>query len=96
MSRTSQTQQLAQFRALPDPDDDCHGVGRRGGDTDGDRRQEANRKAGASRMRMRERPQNYSSVRREGGGTRTVVRGKGEGGGAARDRHQENSDKGGC
>ena len=32
-------------------------------------------------MRMRERPRNYSPVRREGGGTRTVVRGKGEGGG---------------
>ena len=40
-------------------------------------------------------PRNYSPVRREGGGTRTVVRGKGEGGGAARDGHQENSDKGG-
>ena len=28
--RTSQTQQLAQFRALPDPDDEGHGVGREG------------------------------------------------------------------
>ena len=42
-------------------------------------------------------PRNYSPVCREGGGTRTVVRGKGEGGrgGAARDGHQENSDEGG-
>ena len=31
-------------------------------------------------MRMRERPRNYSPVCREGGGTRTVVQGKGEGG----------------
>ena len=77
----STTQQLAQFRALPDPGDEGHGVGRGGGgDTDGDRRQEADKKAGASGMRTREHPQNYSSVRREGGGIRTVVRGKGEGG----------------
>ena len=38
-------------------------------------------------MRTREHPRNYSSVRREGGGIRTVVREKGEG--AARDGHQE-------
>ena len=54
----------------------------RGEDTDRDRRQEADRKAGASGMRTRESPRRYSSVRREGGGKRTVVRGKGEGGGA--------------
>ena len=35
-----------------------------------------------------ERPRKYSSVRREGSGTRTIVRGKG-GGGAERDGHQE-------
>ena len=41
-------------------------------------------------MRTRECPGNYSSVRREGGGIRTAVQGKGEGGwGAARDGHQE-------
>ena len=74
----STIQKLARFRALPDPGDEGHGVGRGGEDTDGDRRQEADRKAGASGMRMRERPRNYSSVRREGGGTRTVVRGKGQ------------------
>ena len=67
--------------ALPDPGDEVHGVGRGEGDMDGDRHQDADRKAGASGMRTRERPQNYSSVRREGGGIRTVVQGKGEGGG---------------
>ena len=38
LSRTSQTQLLARFRALPDPDDEVHGVGRGGEDKDGDRR----------------------------------------------------------
>ena len=43
-------------------------------------------------MRMRECPQNYSSVRREGGGTRTVVRGKGEwGGGGGRQKRAPQS-----
>ena len=46
----STTQQLARFRALQDPGDEGQGVGR-GGDTDRDRRQEVNRKAGASGMR---------------------------------------------
>ena len=42
-----------------------------------------------------ERPQKYSSVRREGSGTCTVVRGKGEGwGGEERDRHHEKFDEG--
>ena len=77
LSQTLKHSNLPNFRALPDPDDEGHGVGRGGGeDTYGDRRQETYREAGASGMRMRERPQSYSSVRREGGGTRTVVRGK--------------------
>ena len=42
-----------------------------------------------------ERPRKYSSVHREGSGTRTVVRGKGEeGGSVVRDGHQENFDEG--
>ena len=42
-----------------------------------------------------ERPRKYSSVRREGSGTRTVVWGKGEGGGGAvREGQQENFDEG--
>ena len=48
----STAQQLARFRALQDPGDEGQGVGRGGGeDTYGDRRQEADRKAGASGMR---------------------------------------------
>ena len=49
----STTQQLARFRSLQDPGDEGHGVGREGEDTDGYQRQEANRKAGANRMRTR-------------------------------------------
>ena len=66
------TQLLARFRALPDPDDEGHGVGRGGGGQGRIPASVANRKAGASGMRMRESPRKYSPVRREGGGTRTV------------------------
>ena len=43
-----------------------------------------------------ERPQKYSSLHKEGSGTRTVVQGKGEGvgGGAVRDGHQEKFNEG--
>ena len=92
----SNSQLLARFRALPDPDDEDHGVGREGGGQGRRPASEATRKARASGSGC-VRPRNYSPVRREGGGTRTVVRGKGDGGrgGAARGGHQENSDEGG-
>ena len=59
-------------RALSDPDDEGHGVGRGGEDKDGDRRQKTPGRPGPA---GRACPRNYSPVRREGGGTRTVVRG---------------------
>ena len=48
-----------------------------GEDKDGDRRRKPPGRPGLA-GRGYERPRNYPPVRREGGGTRTVVRGKGE------------------
>ena len=95
LSQTLQITATCPIRALPDPDDGFHGVGRGGEDKDGDRRRKQPGRPGPA-GRGCIRPQNYSPVRREGGWTRTVLRGKGEGErGAARDGHQENSDEGG-
>ena len=59
-------------RALSDPEDKGHGVGRGGGgDKDGDRRQKPPGRPGPA---GRTCPRNYSPVCREGGGTRTAPR----------------------
>ena len=81
-SHTDRRTTATRPRALSDPDDEGHGVGRGGEDKDGDRRQKPPGQPGPA---GRACPRNYSPVRREGGGTRTVVRGKGEGGGGQRE-----------
>ena len=63
-------------RALSDPEDEGHGVGRGGEDKYGDRSQKPPGRPGPA-GRGCACPRNYSPVRREGGGTRTVVRVKG-------------------
>ena len=75
----------AQFRALQDPGDKGQGVGRVGGRTrTGTGVRKPKGRPGPEGCGRAERPRKYSSVHREGSGTRTVVQGKGGGGGSER------------